>query len=73
MELFLLCTNPKCRYLVSLRDGGQVLERSKLVFDECPKCGHRWTSQCPFCDKPLEVTLHEKLPQCSHCGHTLKA
>jgi ribosomal protein L37AE/L43A len=73
MESFLICTNPKCRYLVNLRDGAQVLERSKLILDECPECGSQWSSHCPFCDKPLEVMLHENLPHCSHCGCSLQA
>ena len=33
--LFLICSNPKCRFVVNLREGAQVLERSKLVIDEC--------------------------------------
>lgn len=73
MESFLICTNPKCRKIISLLEGTQVLRSSKLVLDECPECGHQWSSYCPFCDKPLEVMLLENLPQCSHCGRTLKA
>jgi ribosomal protein L37AE/L43A len=72
MESFLICTNPKCRYLISLRDGAHVLERSKLVLDECPECGSQWSSHCPFCHGPLEVKLHENLPHCSHCGQMLR-
>jgi len=53
MECFLICTNAKCRMIVDLGEGGQVLERSKLVIDECPECGHPWSSQCPFCGCPL--------------------
>jgi hypothetical protein len=37
MEHFLICRNPRCRYIVNLREGAQALERS---IDECPKCGY---------------------------------
>src|SRR5947209_3611195 len=53
MEYFLICTNPTCRFIVNLREGAQVLERSKLVLDECPECGHPWSSYCPFCARRL--------------------
>jgi hypothetical protein len=73
MESFLICTNPKCRYLINLRDGAQVLERSKLILDECPECGYQWSSHCPFCERPLRVIWRNKVPCCSDCGRTLKA
>ena len=72
MEHFLICTNPQCRYLVDLREGGQVLERSKLIITECPDCGHEWSSLCPFCGHPLETDLQEIPHRCKHCHRVLQ-
>jgi hypothetical protein len=71
MVSFLICTNPKCRYIVSLRQGTQVLDRSELVIDECPECGHAWSSVCPFCARPLEVTGRGSISHCLHCKEKL--
>jgi|HubBroStandDraft_1064217.scaffolds.fasta_scaffold926812_1 transcription elongation factor Elf1 len=72
MEHFLICTNAKCRFLVNLREGAQVLERSKILIDECPECGHPWSSYCPFCGRPLENIERGNLSHCSHCGRDLR-
>jgi predicted amidophosphoribosyltransferase len=72
MEYFLICTNTKCRFIVNLREGAQVLERSKLVIDECPECGHPWSSCCPFCGRPLEAIRRGNLSHCLHCGRELR-
>ena len=73
LEYFLICTNPSCRFIVNLREGAQVLERSKLVIDECPECGNAWSSYCPFCDRSLEVVQRGSLSFCAHCGRSLQA
>jgi hypothetical protein len=67
MQCFLICTNSKCRFIVNLREGGQVLERSKILVDECPECGHSWSSYCPFCGRPLEAIRRRNISRCSHC------
>jgi hypothetical protein len=73
MEYYLICTNPKCRYIVNLREGAQTMDRSKLIIAECPECGSAWSSQCPSCTLPLKVA-GLKLPlSCAHCGNPLKA
>ena len=72
MESFLICSNSKCRYLINLREGVQVLERSKLVLDECPECGHPWSSYCPFCARPLEATARGDLYFCLNCKENLR-
>jgi hypothetical protein len=71
MEYFLICTNPRCRFIVNLREGAQVLERSKLVIDECPECGHPWSSYCPFCGRPLEATRRGDFYHCLNCKENL--
>jgi tRNA(Ile2) C34 agmatinyltransferase TiaS len=73
MEYFLICSNPKCRYLINLREGAQVLERSKLVLDECPECGHQWSSVCPFCGHSLQTDLREIPHRCARCARALVA
>jgi hypothetical protein len=73
LEYFLICINPACRFIVDLREGRQVLERSKLVIDECPECGNPWSTYCPFCDRPLEVVQRGNLSFCSRCSRSLHA
>ncbi len=72
MESFLICTNPGCRYIINLLEGAQVLHRSRLVIDECPECGHPWSSYCPFCGRPLEVIRRGRLFHCLHCKENLQ-
>lgn len=71
MEYFLICSNPQCRYLINLREGFRVFERSKLVIDECPECGHPWSSCCPFCGRSLETDSSRTPPRCAGCFRTL--
>jgi hypothetical protein len=73
LEHFLICTNPGCRFIVDLREGAKVLERSRMVIDECPECGNPWSSYCPFCDQPLDVVQRGNLSFCSHCSRSLHA
>jgi transcription elongation factor Elf1 len=73
MEQFLICKNPVCRFLLDLREGGKVLSRSEIALGECPECGHQWSSTCPFCLEPLDVSWRGKLPHCSKCLHKLQA
>lgn len=70
MEDFLICSNPLCRHLMNLHEGEQVLERS-LVIDECPECGHLWSSCCPFCRHSLETDLRQTPPRCARCFRPL--
>lgn len=72
MEYFLICTNPKCRFIVNLREGARVLERSKILIDECPKCGHSFSSYCPFCGRSLEALRPSNFSHCLHCGNELQ-
>jgi uncharacterized OB-fold protein len=72
MEYFLICTNTKCRFIVNLREGVQVLEGSKLVINECPKCGHPWSSDCPFCGRTLEAIQRGNLSPCLRCNRELR-
>ena len=71
MESFLICENPGCRMVLDLRENGRVLQRSELILGECPECKSRWSSICPFCRLPLEITWHLGLPQCFSCYRKL--
>jgi hypothetical protein len=73
MESFLICENPRCHMVLDLRENGNVLPRSEIVVNECPECGSRWSSICPFCSKPLEVDWRGGLPHCSSCRQKLQA
>ena len=73
LEEFLICENPRCRFLISLRDGNKLLRRADLILSACPECSNEWSSHCPFCIQTLEVIWQNKVPCCSHCNRPLKA
>jgi DNA-directed RNA polymerase subunit RPC12/RpoP len=54
--------------VLDLREDGRVMPRSELILNECPECGSRWSSACPFCGKTLEVTWRSKFAHCLNCG-----
>jgi predicted amidophosphoribosyltransferase len=70
-ESFLICSNPKCRYLVDLREGTQVLDRASLIIEECPECGYPWSNSCPFCGRRLKATRRGNISHCAHCKEKL--
>jgi PAS domain S-box-containing protein len=70
VKLFLICKNPKCRFLVDLRRDTKVLRRSARII---AKCDHQWSSKCPSCTEPLAVIWRNKAPFCSHCSCALKS
>jgi hypothetical protein len=72
LEEFLICTNPDCRFLVSLRDGSQLLRRADLILSTCPECNHEFSSRCPFCDLTLDVKWLSQVPCCANCSRPLK-
>src|SRR6267143_1319001 len=72
VEEFLICTNEKCRFLLSLREGNKLWRRSELILSSCPECNHRWSSRCPFCVQPLEVSWQNKVQCCTHCSRPLQ-
>jgi tRNA(Ile2) C34 agmatinyltransferase TiaS len=49
-----------------------VLENSKLVIKKCPECGHPWSSDCPFCGRPLEAIGRGNLSRCLRCNRELR-
>jgi hypothetical protein len=73
MQSFLVCENSRCRMVLDLRENGRVMRRWELIIDECPECGGRWSSNCPFCGKSLEVVWRAELPHCSRCHQKLHA
>ena len=73
MERFLICKNPLCRFVIDLRTKeNQIVQLSDLIISQCPDCGREWSSRCPFCLQPLDVTWRESSPVCSHCHKALK-
>src|ERR1700757_1613050 len=72
LEEFLICTNRNCRFLVSLREGNNLLRSSELILSACPECNHKWSRRCPFCVRTLDVESRSQIPHCAHCGKALK-
>jgi hypothetical protein len=71
LEEFLICENPECRFLTSLRQGDKLLRREDLVFSVCPNCDHNWSGLCPFCFHTLSVRWQGKVSWCTHCNTAL--
>jgi hypothetical protein len=72
MQSFLICENPSCHMVLDLRENGRVMRPSGLIIEQCPECASRWSPDCPFCGKRLEVTGRAGLPHCLIC-HKLHA
>jgi hypothetical protein len=67
MQHFLICANPRCRFVLDLHISGKPLRRSRVLLSECPECGSGWSANCPFCAQPLNLAWHDQLPHCAHC------
>jgi hypothetical protein len=72
MEEYLVCENPKCRFLLSLREGGRVYRRSEIPLSACPECSQKWSGHCPFCVQILEVIWRNGVACCLHCDRELR-
>jgi len=69
---FLICVNPRCRFLTDLRPGGAGPSRAEAGLNGCPECGHEWSCHCPFCGQQLKVIWRNESPYCSHCIRALQ-
>ena len=75
MDPFLICANPRCRFVLDLQEGlnGRVLARNEMFLNECPECGGAWSANCPFCVQRLAIEWRNELPHCLHCSRKLQA
>ena len=73
MHHFLICGNPRCRFVLDLPGSGKPLRRSRVVLSECPECGSGWSANCPFCIQPLSLAWRGQLPHCAHCHRRFHA
>jgi hypothetical protein len=69
---FLICTNPECRFVLDRRINGAALDGVRKILKTCPSCRADWSSACPFCDRPFDVSFIGGLPQSACCGHKLR-
>jgi hypothetical protein len=72
MQEFLICENPKCRYLICLREGNKLIRHSDLPISACPECDSKWSGRCPSCAEVLKVSWRNNVPYCSHCKESLQ-
>ncbi len=69
MERFLVCDNPKCRFVLDRRINGKFVDGAHLILKKCPACGGGWSSTCPSCTQALAVKLVGGLPYSVCCNH----
>jgi hypothetical protein len=67
MARFLICDNPKCRFILDTRIDGKALGEPQLILEKCPSCGGNWSSSCPSCNQPLAVKIVGGLPHSVCC------
>jgi len=72
MELFSICKNPRCRFVLDRRVLVE-LQESPQSLSKCPVCGGDWSSSCPFCGRTLTINFVSGLPQSACCGRKLRA
>jgi hypothetical protein len=73
MNHFLVCENPRCRFILDRRVNGQSLDGARKILKECPACGGNWSSSCAFCGRVLIVSFVNGLPHTACCRHKLRA
>jgi hypothetical protein len=71
MDHFLICENPKCRFVLDRRVNGKSLGDPQLILKKCPACHGEWSSTCPFCGQALAMKLFGGLLHFSCCGKRL--
>jgi predicted amidophosphoribosyltransferase len=55
MGLFLICSNPRCHFVLDKRVNGSSLDGVESILTKCPSCGGKWSTICPSCGLPLAV------------------
>jgi hypothetical protein len=73
MDHFLICENSSCRFVLDRRINGKSLHNLKLILKNCPSCGGRWSSTCPFCSQALTLKVVGGFPHFACCGQRLHA
>ena len=67
MEHFLICENPKCRFILDRRIDGKSQDGAEVILKQCPACGRNWSSTCPSCSLTLAIKLVGGLPHTVCC------
>lgn len=73
MGPFLVCSNPKCLFLLDRRTNGKSLDGAEKILTKCPSCGRSWSSTCPSCGQTLAVKNLAEQPRrvcCTAKQHT---
>lgn len=68
MDRFLVCDNPKCRFILDRRLNAKSLDGAQSILKKCPSCGGSWSSSCPSCGQPLAVKSVHGLPHITCCA-----
>jgi hypothetical protein len=68
MERFLICNNPRCRFVLDRHINGKSLDGAHLILKRCPACGGAWSTTCPSCAQALAVRMVDSLPHSVCCG-----
>jgi hypothetical protein len=73
MPRYLICDNPRCRFVLDLQVSGKQLRLSRLPLSDCPECGSEWSASCPFCVQPLNLAWRDQRPHCARCDRRFLA
>jgi len=73
MDIYLICKNQSCRFVIDRRVNGKSLDIPQLILKECPACGSAWSSTCPSCSRALTIKFADGLPRLGCCGQRLRA
>jgi hypothetical protein len=68
MVHFLICENPKCRFILDRRLNGRSRGEPQLIVKKCPDCGAGWSATCPTCHQPLAVKFVGGAPHTVCCA-----
>jgi hypothetical protein len=73
MSHFLICENPKCRFILDCRIDGKSADSAQLILKTCPSCGGAWSSTCPSCGQALAVKLWAGVAHSNCCERKPRA
>jgi hypothetical protein len=70
MNNYLVCSNPKCRFVLDVRLHGSKANHRRLSPASCYLCGAKWSSSHPMSLSAVRAHASVKLPPVSPPGES---